>query len=351
MRTFGIPPVTAAQQVQKAHRRAGMQPLPDGQPSPARAPSTVGITDGASVRFFVIGDHGGVKDPEPANRVSNAMQALPAKPSFVYTVGDIVYFNGDESEYPPQFYEQYAHLNAPFVGIPGNHDGDTTDDPSRKPLDTFMSHFCDTEPRVPKGAEEYGRTTQTQPYCDWTLALSGVTIIGLYSNVPSGGHLEQSQIDWLASELAAAPPAAPVIVALHHPPYSVDAHHGGSVHMGQALDSAFEKSKRCADAVLSGHVHNYQRFTREFWGKAIPYVVVGNSGYHNLHKLAAGAAPGTRFDDVVFEAGLDSNYGFLSVEISGGRLSCEAIAASLDGQGRVFDRWSVPLDGHALGVH
>jgi membrane-associated phospholipid phosphatase len=50
-----------------------------------------------------------------------------------------------------------------------------------------------------------------------------VTIVGLYTNVPSGGHLEQTQIDWLTGELRDADPKLPLIVCLHHPPYSVDA--------------------------------------------------------------------------------------------------------------------------------
>ena len=62
--------------------------------------------------------------------------------------------------------------------------------------------MCTPKPEVPPADPqfEYGRHTQTEPWCDWTLELKAVTIIGLYSNVPSGGHLEQSQIDWLIAE-------------------------------------------------------------------------------------------------------------------------------------------------------
>ena len=103
-------------------------------------------------------------------RVVGAPSSDP-KPAFVYTVGDIVYFNGDATEYTPQFYEAYGHLELPIVGIPGNHDGDTTDDPSRQPLDTFMANFCAPEPVLPLGNEEFNRDVQTQPYCDWALNL------------------------------------------------------------------------------------------------------------------------------------------------------------------------------------
>jgi 3',5'-cyclic AMP phosphodiesterase CpdA len=89
-----------------------------------------------------------------------------------------------------------------------------------------------------------------------------VRIVGLYSNVVPGGYFEDSQTEWLTAELAAAPAGKPLIVALHHPPYSVDSMHGGSVHVGEVLDKAFDDSARTPELVLSGHVHDYQRFSR-----------------------------------------------------------------------------------------
>ena len=56
-----------------------------------------------------------------------------------------------------------------------------------------------------------------------------------------------------------------------------------------AIDQATEAAGRGPDVVLSGHVHNYQRFSRVVGGKTIPYVVAGAGGYANdagsLHKL------------------------------------------------------------------
>src|SRR5262249_39607032 len=39
-------------------------------------------------------------------------------------------------------------------------------------------------------------------------------------------------------------------------------------------------------AVLSGHVHNMQRFTRHYKGRQIPYVIDGRGGYANTERLA-----------------------------------------------------------------
>jgi hypothetical protein len=325
-RETGLVTVTAEGQLQRSFSRSGIQPLPKGSPGRASA-GDVGVSDKESISFFVIGDHGGVRAPGPQNAVSYALQeASGSKPAFVYSVGDIVYFNGEESEYQPQFYEPYAHVAAPILGVPGNHDGDTGDDPGRDPLDAFMANFCDDRPSVPAADPhfEFGRHTQTQPYCDWTLQLKAVTIAGVYSNVPSGGHLETSQVEWLTGELRDAPTDKPLIVVLHHPPFSIDAHHGGSKHMREALDEAFEAADRAPDLVLSGHVHDYQRFTRTFKDWTIPYVVIGNSGYHNLHLLAKDAKPGDKLaEGATYEYGDAKEYGFLRLTVAKGKISGE----------------------------
>ncbi|HLJ08813.1 MAG TPA: metallophosphoesterase [Acidimicrobiia bacterium] len=338
--------VTARDQLSHdRHPEAGIQPLPDGQGGRAGA-GAVGIAhDTTPLTFLVIGDHGGVKDPDPQNAVSNAMQARVVAqpvPSFVYSVGDIVYYNGDATEYGPQFYEAYGHLQLPIVGIPGNHDGDTTDGPSRTPLDTFMANFCSASPALPKGNEEYGRDTETQPYCDWTLQLAGVTIVGVYTNVPSGGHLETVQTDWLTAELKAAATDRPLIVTLHHPPYSIDAMHGGSAKMASALDAAFQASGRTPDLVLSGHVHDYQRFTRVIGTASVPYIVIGNGGYHNLHRLAADAQPGEELSPgVTFEYGDDKNWGYLELTVQGSTISGSYTSVTKEGAATAgADTWS-----------
>lgn len=322
--------LTAAGQLQRETVPASAaQPLPAG--APARITGAgVGIDDpGATVRFFVLGDCGGVKAPGPQNAVSSAMEGRQTGIAFGLIVGDVVYFNGDRSEYVPQFFEPYAKLTMPLIAFPGNHDGDVSDIPGRTPLDTFMAYWCTTAPEVP-GVDpdlEYGRHTQTLPWCDWTLDLTAVTIVSLYTNVPSGGHLEPAQTDWLTTELQAAATDKPLIVGLHHPPYSIDAHHGGSAKMGTALDAAFTAAGRIPDLVLSGHVHDYQRFTRTLDGKPIAYIVSGNGGYHNLHQFAKGATPGEAVaTGVTFEFGDASRYGFLELTVDRGTISGEYVA-------------------------
>ena len=56
-----------------------------------------------------------------------------------------------------------------------------------------MQTFCDPTPKLIPAQAEYNRDTMDQPNCYWTLTDELVTIIGLYSNVPSGGVIEMDQ--------------------------------------------------------------------------------------------------------------------------------------------------------------
>jgi acid phosphatase type 7 len=334
-RHVGLPPVVASKQLSKSFPTSGLQPLPPG--SPARVtPEKVGIADpGETITFAVIGDHGAIKGAA-GNAVSYALQGAGITWPFIWSVGDIVYYHGDPDHYLAQFYEQYAHCASPIVGHPGNHDGDVAVDDAgnatgRGPLDTFMANFCDTQPTAPSvdPGLEFGRHTQTQPYCDWTLELAAVTIIAVYTNVPEGGHLAESQTAWLRSELAATPADRRLVVSLHHPPLSVDAHHGGSSKMRQALSDAFASADRYPDMILTGHVHNFQHFTWNLAGHAITTVVQGNSGYPNKHRLASDAVPGLDVNgdgSVIFEYGDASAYGFTILTVdSPGNISAEYV--------------------------
>jgi 3',5'-cyclic AMP phosphodiesterase CpdA len=137
--------------------------------------------------------------------------------------------------------------------------------------------------------------------------------------VPSHGYLEPRQEERLVKELRDADPDKKLIVGLHHPPYSLDSHHGESEKMQEMLDKAFEASGRTPDLILSGHVHNYQRFARAMGDKQVPYIVSGNGGYYNKHKLAEDAVKGDEVKaGVTFEYGDDERYGFLKLTIKGG---------------------------------
>ena len=115
-----------------------------------------------------------------------------------------VNYNGELSQYPQQSYEPCAHDPTPIFAVPGNHDGDPL--PGSHSLDGFLANSCTISPQVPGQAQSTGRSTMTQPNVYWTLVAPFITVLGLYTNVPQGGQLDDTQVAWLQTELAAPPP-------------------------------------------------------------------------------------------------------------------------------------------------
>ena len=55
--------------------------------------------------------------------------------------------------------------------------------------------------------------------------------------------------------------------------------HGGSTGLADDIDKACRDAGFWPDAILSGHAHLYQRFTRATGGRRFPYVVAGSGGF------------------------------------------------------------------------
>lgn len=280
--------------------------------------------DEGCIRFHCVGDTGGVKDPAPEQLVANGLESTTA--NFFYHLGDVVYYNGESQQYYPQFYEPYQHYNNPIFAIPGNHDGDPLPRGDESSLFAFTRNFCakpGTTMNPSPDSGEVNRSPMIQPNVYWTLIAPFVTIIGLYTNVPEGGEVHLDQITWFESELKAVDITKALIIALHHPVFSMDRFHSGGLSMLNLLDNAFSNTGVVPDAVLTGHVHNYQRFTRgHSGGKKVPYIVAGAGGYWHLHwmqkevsELSLPAKVPDR-DDLVLEKYCDDHHGFLRIQVS-----------------------------------
>jgi len=170
----------------------------------------------------------------------------------------------------------------------------------------------------------------TQPYVYWTLEAPFTRIIGLYSNVDGSldarGTNEQQR--WLVSQLAAAPKGECVILAVHHPPYSLDTTHRGYPEIEVAIDSAIHTTGRVPTAVLSGHVHSYQRYERVIGSSKVPYVVAGAGGFANkpslLHQIETTSKGKplprnfqTTHPDLKLAHFVDKDPGYLRVSVDG----------------------------------
>jgi hypothetical protein len=305
-------------------------------------------SEAGTLVFHMVGDVGGVHGTATEEAIAVAMEDQldteeGKRPGFLYIVGDVVYFNGQQRLYKTEFYEPYQYYRALIFAIPGNHDGDThvrkNDPPDTEPsLYGFFENFCDTSPNQPSPY----RQSMTQPYPYWTLDAPFVTIIGLYSNVE--GSLDargrSDQQAYLEAQMKTASPDKKLVIAVHHPPYSLDSAHGGCPDILNALDRAVVASRRVPDAVVSGHVHNYQRFSRAVGNREIPYIVAGAGGYaddrrsmHHLQKgLGAKNKPiKTTIKGVTLEKHNEEDPGFLRVTASKNRLLFEYFVVPFNG--------------------
>jgi len=220
-------------------------------------------------------------------------------PAFFFHLGDVVYNFGEAQYYYDQFYEPFRGYDRPIVAVPGNHDGmvfgNKSEAPSVPTLAAFLRNFCAAKPAQSPDSGTLVRSTMTQPGVYFTLDAPFVSIVGLYTNVLEGPGVISSQggkyptvgddqRNFLRAELQRLAPARKageraVIIACHHPPASVDSKHGGSTGLAGDIDSASREAGFWPDAVLSGHAHLYQRFTRKVDGREIPYVVAGSGGF------------------------------------------------------------------------
>jgi acid phosphatase type 7 len=292
------------------------------------------ITQAGKLVFHTVGDTGDERGKEMdfvARMMTDDYDASSdaAVPAFFYHLGDVVYFAGDIDKYGECFYETYAEYPGLIVSIPGNHDCQPDDpqdgpvDPNKKPLDGWVQNFMSKNPNQLGSLKTTSSRTQMDlpnPY--WTLTTPFATIIGLFSNVSeTEAELHEDQIDWFKGELQAADTNKALIVTIHHPPFSGDDEHSGSSVAEQVLFESFAETNRYPHLVLSGHVHNYQRFTVRQSGFDVPCVVAGNGGHSKLGKLHKvdgqfPQAPLQLSDTLSLEQYDQNRFGFLRFEIT-----------------------------------
>ena len=361
-----------------------IQPIPKPLIDPPRMnladvlqdPDIQAIQSANQITLHVVGDTGAVmpthltKEETVADAMAADVQAGgPTAPSFFFHLGDIVYYFGEHQYYYDQFYEPYRAYDRPIFAIPGNHDGVTYGDSSTSKapptLEAFLRNFCAATPGASPDSGGLMRSTMTQPGVYFTLDAPLVSIIGLYSNVLEGPGIISSQgnkypisdeqLLFLTSELQRLKPSRmagerAVLLAVHHPPLSVDAKHSGSTGLAQDMDTACQQAGLWPDAVFSGHAHLYQRFTRHVANQDIPYVVSGSGGYNAISSpQPIPKAPFTN-GDTTLEIDPIIDYGYLKVTIdmtSSPRLLTIAFYQPKVGK-NATDSVKVDLDHHQI---
>src|SRR5215471_1738089 len=254
------------------------------------------IQRAGQIVFHAVGDTGNTKGPRDQDAVADKMVSdyeegdPKAVPSFLYHLGDVVYSFGEAEYYYDQFYDPFRNYPAPIFAVPGNHDGMVAPNSSAESLAAFSQNFCASGQPPHRTPESGGlvRTAQVQPGVYFTLEAPLVRILGLYSNCledpgvisTEGGaypYLTDAQLDYLKAALKRAKKerfAGAVVIAVHHPPYvavsKAIGRHGGSPRMLKDFDAACSEAGFWPHAVISGHAHNYQRFTRSKDGRQTP---------------------------------------------------------------------------------
>jgi hypothetical protein len=238
--------------------------------------------------------------------------------------------------------------------IPGTAPADT-------PLTIFMRNFCAQTSAITQEAASPHRTAMTQPGVYFSPDAPFVRIIGLFSNaLEDPGVISSESGKWAAvpdyqlqfltvqlQRIKKGKYAGAVLLAVHHPPFcyspgpkatGTGGDHSGSPNMLQQIDALCNAQGVYPHAVLSGHAHNYQRFTRtiQFGSNTIdvPFIICGDGG-HDLLKLVQGksgqpaqepqfgvevdylepAKPAVQAKSLVLNHYDDTNYGYLRIAV------------------------------------
>jgi hypothetical protein len=363
-----------------------------------------GITKAGQIVFHSTGDSGASAAGKYPNeiRVSDQVTAdcrsAPAGkgPAFLYHLGDVVYDFGESQYYYDQFYEPYRNYPAPIFAIPGNHDSFVIPGtaPADTPLTIFARNFCSPNIVITPEAGSLHRTAMTQPGVYFTLDAPFVRIIGLFSNsLEDPGVISSENKKWTAvsdvqlayltaqlQRIKSQNYAGAVLLTVHHPPFSYapaptkggsGGDHGGSPNMLRQIDTICKQEGVYPHAFISGHAHNYQRYTRTvtFNGSDydVPFIVCGDGG-HNVNTLiqakkgqpsqepANGSKvdylevkPAVKVGGLLLEKYDDHNYGYLRITVSKKQIAIgfhQAGASSL-AQSR-FDMVTVDLASHTM---
>ena len=335
------------------------------------------ITKAGQIVFHSTGDCGSTGGPKTQNEVTDKMasdfeESDPKEvPQFHFLLGDVVYSFGEPQYYYDQFYEPYRSYPAPILAVAGNHDGMISPIAHAKSLDAFLRNFCADSFTVTQDAGGLSRTAQIQPGVFFTFDAPFVRILALYSNtledpgvIADGGAYSgvgNSQLAFLEAALTRAKKEnfrGALLFASHHPAFTVS-RHGWSALMTSQIDVVCKRVGVWPTAVLAGHAHSYQRFTRTRPdGTQIPYIVCGNGG-HNVQRLTKGSPLRTpqiiqqaskTQDQISFDNYDDSSYGYLRIVVTAAQLRIEYHPAS-DGPNAKTpdDHVTVDIQQAALG--
>ena len=236
-----------------------------------------------SVRFAVIGDSG--TGDRPQYEVAQQMELYRQKVGFdfVLMLGDNIYGGHRPKDFVNKFERPYKPLldaGVKFYAVLGNHD-DPNDERLYKPFNM--------------NGERY-----------YTFRKGDVSFFALDST-----YMDPNQLEWVEQNLKSSK-SKWKISYFHHPLYSDGKSHGPDLDLRARLAPLFKQYG--VKAVFSGHEHVYERLKPE---DNIYYFILGNSAKLMTHDFKSSQQ---------MEKALDTEQGFMLVEISGDRLHYQTIS-------------------------
>lgn len=249
--------------------------------APARVEAVLQPQDPNAVRIAVVGDYGDGSQAE----ADVAALIDSWTPDYVVTVGDNNYPAGAAEDIDAVIGRFYSDYIAPYRGSYG--DGAATN----RFFPTLGNHDWDTsrgEPPVPQPYLDYFTLPDgpgQERYYD--VRLGPVHLFALDSDPrePDGVSATSTQARWLQGALAASD-APWKLVVFHHAPYSSGLH-GSTPYMRWPF------REWGADAVLSGHDHDYERLMVD----GLPYFVNGLGGDSRYWFLIPWPGTQVRYND------------------------------------------------------
>lgn len=243
--------------------------------------------------FVAFGDFGGGDAQHAVAAAIERWLAAGHRVDALVTTGDNVYDDGAPQQFGDQLDKPYRGLRRtrPLWVTLGNHDVEG-------------GH----------GPQQLGYLGL--PPLPYAKRLPGVELLFLDANQP-----DQRQGIWLDRQLGAPGPEFRVVV-FHQPAYSCGTEHGSTPAVIRRWVPILERHR--AALVLSGHEHDYQRFTSAV---GVTYVVTGGGGRQLYPILRSCTGVPTRQAWAV-------RHHFVAVEVRHGSLSLAAVAED----GSVLDR-------------
>jgi Icc-related predicted phosphoesterase len=278
--------------------------------------------------FAVVGDMQRTSSVEiwresnPGERKLIVARIAQERPDFVAILGDLV-FHGSSPVDWAEFDELTEPLRAaglPVLPVLGNHDYWVV---RRGALENFFARFPHLKRRH-----------------FYEVRYGPLALLFLDSNERFlGPALWREQRAWYEAALArfeGDPSVAGVLVLLHHPPYTNSTITRDELHVQRDLVPPFASAEKTL-AMLSGHVHSYERYVRG--GKTLLVTGGGGGPRAPLH-----AKPSRRHEDDLFAGPLLRSFHFLLVTPAESEIAFEMVAVSKRGRAFVTeDRFTLPL--------